>query len=456
MSIGTQNGDLQRWMLLPARSYDAINEAASGPLIQRQAWRWRAWWIAFLAAGVLTVMMIAGIVWPFFRGVGVWGNNTTVVWGFPLANYEWWIGIGNAGLLISAILVLTRQPAAAAIQRIAESMALLSACVAGLFPILHLGRPQYAYWLIPYPNTMMVWPQWRSALIWDFWSILSFILFTAIYFYVGLIPDLATLRDRASNIVARLFYGVLAMGWRGSARHWRIHSAYRMTMAGLAVPLVVVAHSVVGLDFAASLMPGWQETIFPTYYVIGALVLGSATLLIVMAVARWGLRLSDLITPDHFNLVAKFLLAASIGMGLCYCTEYFAAWYHGERAERWLVAYEFTGAYAPMYWTMLLLIVVLPQALWFEPLRRNIAAVLAIAVLADIGMWIERIIIIWLTLSHGYIVSMWRLFIPTAWDWALLIGSFGFFLLMFLLLARVLPLLAMDSLKRLLTDEAPR
>ena len=455
MSAQANSADLARWLAPTARTFDAINAAGAGPLLQRRLWRWRAWWIAFLVASALTVMMAVAIVWPFYRGVGVWGNNTTVVWGFPLANYEWWIGIGNAGLLISGLLLITRRQAGAAIARLAEWMALTASCVAGLFPILHLGRPQYAYWLIPYPNTMMVWPQWRSALVWDFWSILSFILFTAIYLYVGLIPDLATLRDRAGGTFARLFYGALALGWRGSAHHWHLYENYRLAMAALAVVLVVVAHSVVGLDMAASLMPGWQETLFPAYFVIGALVCGLTTLLILMAALRWGFGLQDVITPAHFNLIAKLLLAASIGMGLCYATEWYGAWYHGARADRWLVAYEFTGAYAPLYWTLLLLIVVLPQALWFEGVRRSIPALVVIAVLADIGMWIERITVIWVTLSHGYSPSMWRIFVPTAWDWALLIGSLGFFLLLFLLVARIVPLLSMHSLRRMLAEETP-
>jgi len=330
---------------------------------------------------------------------------------------------------------------------------LFAAAIAGIFPILHLGRPGYFYWLLPYPNTMSAWPQWRSALIWDFWAILSYILFSIIFWYIGLVPDLAALRDRAKKRPARLIYGALALGWRGSARHWRLYEHYHMAMACLAVPLVVSLHSVVGLDFAASLMPGWQETIFPPYFVVGAMYSGFAMVVVLAALVRWGFRQQALITREHFDVMAKVMLAASIIMGLSYATEWFDAWYHGERAERWLVIFEFTGAYAPYYWAMLLFNVVVPQAFWFKRVRRRVMAVVAISVLINIGMWLERMGIVWNTLSHGFSPSMWRLFTPTIWDWMLLSGSLGLFAFLYLILVRLFPMISMHEVRRLLFEE---
>jgi molybdopterin-containing oxidoreductase family membrane subunit len=446
--------ELQRWTQARGRSYAAINEIVSAPLLAPGKLRWRAWWIAFAAASALTVVMAVSVGWLFTKGIGVFGYNDAVVWGFPLANYVWWIGIGNAGTLISSMLLLTRQRWRASVNRFAEAMTLFAAAIAGVFPILHLGRPQYFYWLLPYPNTMGVWPQWRSALIWDFWAILSYLLFSIIFWYVGMIPDLATLRDRASGRFARYFYGALALGWRGSVRQWRVYEHYQMTMACLAVPLVVSLHSVVGLDFAASLMPGWNETIFPPYFVVGAMYSGFAMVVLLTALLRWGFRLEALITRQHFDVMAKIMLAASLIMGLSYASEWFAAWYGAEQAERSLVSFQFTGTYAPIYWAMLLFNVVLPQLFWSPRIRRGIVVVVIISIFINVGMWFERILIVWNTLAHAYVPSLWRLFVPTFLDWALLAGSLGFFALLYLLLVRVFPMVSMHEVRRLIFEEA--
>jgi molybdopterin-containing oxidoreductase family membrane subunit len=394
-----------------------------------------------------TGIFLVSAGWLFATGVGIWGVNTTIVWGFAIANYVWWIGIGNAGTLISAMLLLMRQPWRAAINRFAEAMTIFSASIAGLFPIMHLGRPLYFYWLIPYPNTMTLWPQWRSALIWDFWAILSYLLFSIIFWYFGLIPDFATMRDRARSTVARRFYGALAFGWRGSARDWHVYHVYQLTMAALAVPLVVSLHSVVGLDFAASLMPGWAETIFPPYFVVGAMYSGFAMVATLTALVRWGFRLQAVITPEHFDAMAKILLAASIVMGLSYATEWFTGWYGGDRTDRNLVAYMFTGAYAPLFYAQLFCNVVAPQVFWFPAARRSVTLVFVIAIIINIGMWLERILIIWMTLSHDYLPSMWRLFLPTLWDWLTLFGSLGLFATMYLAFARLVPTVSMHEVK---------
>ncbi|HZT24887.1 MAG TPA: NrfD/PsrC family molybdoenzyme membrane anchor subunit [Pseudolabrys sp.] len=454
MSLQAEPPEIERWTEPPGRSYLAISELVAAPLLERRQWRWRAWWIAFGIASGLTLIMAICMSWLFATGVGIFGNNTTIVWGLPIADYVWWIGIGNAGTLISSMLLLMRQRWRASINRFAEAMTLFAATIAGLFPIMHLGRPEYFYWLLPYPNTMVVWPQWRSALIWDFWAISSYILFSILFWYVGLIPDLATLRDRAKTAFPRSFYGALALGWRGSARHWYFYEHYHLTMACLAVPLVVSLHSVVGMDFAASLMPGWQESIFPPYFVVGAMYSGFAMVVLLTALVRWGFNLQPLITAEHFNVMAKIMLAASIIMGLSYLTEWFAAWYHGERAERWLVGFEFTGGYAPVYWCMLLFNCIVPQLFWFVRIRCSIVAVVVIAILINVGMWLERIEIVWNTLSHDFLPSMWRIFIPTFWDWALLFSSLGFFGFLYLLLARIFPMVSMHETRRLIYEES--
>jgi molybdopterin-containing oxidoreductase family membrane subunit len=447
-ALELNRSEVARWTLPDGRSYEAVNRLVTAPLIERSTWSWRAWWIAFAVSLAWTVIFLVAVSWALATGIGIWGVNTTIVWGFPIANYVWWIGIGNAGTLISAMLLLMRQPWRASINRFAEAMTIFAATIAGLFPIMHLGRPLYFYWLIPYPNTMTVWPQWRSALIWDFWAILSYLLFSIVFWYVGLIPDFATVRDRAKSRFAQRFYGALALGWRGSVRHWHVYHTYQMTMAALAVPLVVSLHSVVGLDFAASLMPGWQETIFPPYFVVGAMYSGFAMVVTLAAPVRWGFRLQALITLEHFDAMAKILLAASIIMGLSYATEWFMAWYGGARVDRNLVSYMFTGAYAPLYYAQLFCNVLAPQAFWFASVRRNALAVFVIAILINIGMWLERILIIWMTLSHDYLPSAWRLFQPTVWDWLTMFGSLGLFATMYLVFVRLVPTVSMHEVKR--------
>jgi molybdopterin-containing oxidoreductase family membrane subunit len=347
-----------------------------------------------------------------------------------------------------------RQHWRASINRFAEAMTLFAAAIAGIFPILHLGRPLYFYWLVPYPNTMSLWPQWRSALIWDFWAISSYLMFSLLFWYVGLIPDLAALRDRARSPWARTMFGIFALGWRGSARHWHTLHVYHTTMACLGVPLVISLHSVVGLDFAASLMPGWAETIFPPYFVVGAMYSGFTMVIVLAAGVRWGLRMQALITVEHFEVMAKMLLAASVIMTLSYAAEWFSAWYGGEHAERRLVAYAFDGDYRVLYWLMLFLNCAIAHAFWSATARRSVATVVVIALLINLGMWLERMLIVLNTLSHGYAIGMWRTFAPTLWDFLLLFGSLGFFALLYLVFCRVLPVVSMHETRRLLSAEA--
>jgi molybdopterin-containing oxidoreductase family membrane subunit len=445
----------ERWTLPQARSLDAVNSIVAAPLLERASWSWRAWWIGFGISLVLTIAFLIAIFAIFYWGIGIWGINSSVVWGLAIANYVWWIGIGNAGTLISSMLLLMRQKWRASTNRFAEAMTLFAATIAGIFPIIHLGRPIYFYWLTPYPNTMHVWPQWRSALIWDFWAILSYILFSILFWYVGLIPDFAAMRDRAQKRGTARFYGALALGWCGSSRQWQVYERLHLALACLGVPLVVSLHSVVGMDFAASLMPGWQETIFPPYFVVGAMYSGFAMVACLAALVRWGFRMEGLITTAHFDVMAKVMLAAAIIMGLSYATEWFNAWYGGEHTDRSLVAFEFAGSYAPMFWALLLCNVVIPQAFWWIAVRRSVIAVFVVSVIINIGMWLERILIIWNTLSHDYLPSAWRLFFPTVWDWMITFGSLGLFSLMFLVFVRIIPVVSMHEVRKLVAEEEP-
>ncbi|MGO9942053.1 MAG: NrfD/PsrC family molybdoenzyme membrane anchor subunit [Rhodoblastus sp.] len=438
--------------LLPLGATDRqITDAISAPLLGRKSWR--RWWIAVAFTLPFLALTLAGLLSLAVEGVGTWGINTTNVWGFAIANYVWWIGIGNAGTLISSLLLLTRQDWRASINRFAEAMTLFSVSIAGIFPIIHLGRPQYFYWLAPYPNTMTLWPQWRSALVWDFWAILSYLLFSILFWFVGLIPDAAAIRDQAGPGFKRRFFGILALGWRGSAHHWTIHKTLQTTLAALAVPLVCSVHSIVGLDFAASLMPGWQETIFPPYFVVGAMYSGFAMVVILAALIRWGLDLQDYVTMRHFEAMALIMLMASLVMGASYATEWFTAWYGGEQAERSLVAFEFTGYYRWLFWLLLLFNVALPQILWSPRARRSLGLIALVAIGVNIGMWFERILILWNTLGHGFLPSMRHVFIPTLTDWSLLIGPLGAFAFLFLLFARTFPVVSIYEVRELALEQ---
>lgn len=440
-----------RWLGPGAQSTEQITALVSAPILERLSWR--NWWIAFLAASALTIIMWISAIYLLAEGIGVWGVNSVIVWGFAIANYVWWIGIGNAGTLISALLLLTHQHWRSSLNRFAETMTLFAASIAGLFPIFHLGRPYVLYWIIPYPNRMGLWPQWRSALVWDFWAVSVYILFSFLFWYAGLIPDLAVLRDRARNPTTRRIYGAFALGWRGSARHWDIQQRMYRAMAAIAVPMVCLVHSIVALDFAASLMPGWQETIFPPYFVVGALYSGFGMVVILAASLRWGFGFESLITRNHFEVMARVLLAAATVMGISYAVEWFTGWYGNDTADVNQVIYQFTGIYWPMYAAQLLFNCVVPQIFWWPSARRSITTVVVVSVILNVGMWFERILIIWNTLGHGHMPSAWRIFLPTIWDWTLLFGSLGFFAFLFLIFSRVLPVISIHEVNLLWHEE---
>ncbi|MGG5823585.1 NrfD/PsrC family molybdoenzyme membrane anchor subunit [Falsiroseomonas sp. HW251] len=437
---------------LPSQaSYGELVGVVADPLLERRPGR--GWWIALGIGTALTLVLLGAMAWLFIQGIGIWGVDTTVVWGFAIANFVWWLGIGHAGTLISSLLLLTRQRWRASVNRFAEAMTLFAASIAGLFPILHLGRPYRFYWLVPYPNSMQVWPQWRSALVWDFAAISTYLIFSLLFWYWGLIPDLATLRDRARNLAWKRVYGVLSLGWRGSARHWQLHGALYGAMAAIGLPLVVSVHSIVGMDFAASLMPGWQETIFPPYFVVGALFSGFAMAVTIAVILRAALGLQEVIRAKHFDAMSKILLAGSIAMGFSYATEWFNTWYGGGRAETEHLRFLFAGEYAPFYILMLCCNVVAPQILWWPRARVSMPILLVLTLVINLGMWLERVLIVITTLSHAHLPSMRAIFVPTIWDWLTLAGSIGFFVLLFVAFVRLFPVVAMHDLGKRLRQE---
>jgi molybdopterin-containing oxidoreductase family membrane subunit len=436
-------------ILSPQENYASIGRQIGGIVLRATT---PAWWLVF-GLSVLGVLLFMGATaYLFVAGVGIWGINTQVVWGFAIVNYVWWIGIGNAGTLISAMLYLTRQPWRTSINRFAEAMTLFAASIAGLFPILHLGRPYLFYWLAPYPNVMAVWPQFRSPLVWDMFAILTYILVSFLFWYTGLIPDFATLRDRAKSRGAQVAYGILALGWRGSAKHWQRYETAYAILAALAVPLVVSVHSVVGYDFSTAVMPGWRSTIFAPYFVVGAMFSGFAMVILITVILRSVFRLHAFVTLRHFDAMAKILLAASLIMGYSYGMDIFMAWYGGNPDDWRDIVAMLTGSYAPAYWGMIFGNVIAPQVCWSRRARHRIPALVAVAIAISVGMWLERYVIVEHVLSQGFIPAQYRLYFPTRWDWATLIGSMGLFLCLFLLFARFVPMVPMHEVRKLVHD----
>jgi molybdopterin-containing oxidoreductase family membrane subunit len=398
-------------------------------------------------------LLFVAVAHLLMNGIGIWGVNVPVAWGFAIINFVWWIGIGHAGTLISAILLLLRQRWRTSINRFAEAMTLFAVACAGLYPILHLGRPGFAYWLFPYPNTMGVWPQFRSPLVWDVFAVSTYATVSLIFWYIGLIPDLATLRDRARHRFARIAYGMLAMGWRGSAVHWHRYETAYLLLAGLATPLVVSVHSIVSLDFAVSVLPGWHSTIFPPYFVAGAIYAGFAMVLTLAIPLRAAYRLEDLITMHHLDNMAKVMLTTGLFVFYGYIMEAFFAWYSANPNEAYLMTNRATGPYAPMYWLLLICNGLVPQLLWSPRLRASVPLLFVISLVVSLGMWLERYIIVVTSLHRDFLPSSWGMYSGTIWDWATFIGTLGLFLSLLFLFIRVLPMISIFEMRELVHEE---
>lgn len=426
----------------PGRADDQISA-----IVLERPLEWR-WLVGFGAAFTLLMLLNLSIGWLFLKGLGIWGINVPVAWGFAIVNFVWWIGIGHAGTFISAILLLLHQQWRNSINRFAEAMTLFAVACAGMFPLLHLGRPQVFYWLLPYPDTMGLWPQWRSPLVWDVFAVSTYLTVSLLFWYVGLIPDLATLRDRAKRLWIRRAYGLLALGWRNSVKHWaRYESAY-VLLAGLATPLVLSVHSVVSFDFAVGLVPGWHSTIFPPYFVAGAIFSGFAMVLSLIIPLRRFYHLENLITSGHLENCAKVMLVTGLLVAFGYASEFFTTWYSDDPFETSGLLNRMFGLYGPVWWLMMACNVGVPQLLWSARVRTSASALFLISLLINLGMWSERFVIVIASLHRDFLPSAWGIYVPTFWDWSTLLGSIGLFLTLLFLFIRVLPVISIAEVRR--------
>jgi len=438
-------------ILGPGHDFASVTDKISAIVLTKRTPLW--WIVGFLITFALTSMLMVAVTVVLVYGVGVWGITIPIGWGFAIVNFVWWIGIGHAGTLISAILLLLRQQWRTSINRFAEAMTIFAVVCAGLFPLLHMGRPWLGYWLFPYPDTMKLWPNFRSPLVWDAFAVSTYATVSLLFWFIGLIPDFATLRDRAKNRPAKIIYGLLSMGWRGSAVHWERHETASLLLAGLATPLVLSVHTIVSFDFAFGIVPGWHATIFPPYFVAGAIYAGFAMVLSLAIPIRRLFHLEDFITMRHLDNMGKVLLATGLIVGYGYMMEAFMAYYSGNVYERFMILNRMTGTYSPIYWTLIACNIVTPQFLWFRKVRAKIGALFAIAMVVNLGMWLERFVIVITSLHRDFLPSSWGTYIPTRWDFATFFGTVGLFLFLFFLFIRYLPLISIFEMRTLVASE---
>jgi molybdopterin-containing oxidoreductase family membrane subunit len=434
-------------VVAPGHDFASVTATISDVVLERAVTH--GWLACMLVAALLVTVLTAAVTYLFLRGVGIWGIDIPVAWGFAIANFVWWIGIGHAGTFISAILYLLRQEWRTSINRFAEAMTLFAVACAGMFPLLHLGRPWFFYWLFPYPNTMELWPQWLSPLVWDVFAVGTYATVSLLFWYLGMVPDLATLRDRASHRVAQVIYGILALGWRGAARHWERYQMAYLLLAGLATPLVISVHSVVGMDFAYAQLPGWHSTIFPPYFVAGAIFSGFAMVLTLAIPMRKVFHLEDFITRRQLDNCAKLMLVTGLIVAYGYIMEAFMGWYGQEPIEAATMYDRSFGNYAIAYWVLIFCNVLTPQLLWIGKIRRNVPLLFVISIIVQVGMWMERFVIVIQSLSHAHTPSRFGMYFPTQWDWATLLGTIGFFCFCFFLFVRLLPVISISEMREL-------
>jgi Ni/Fe-hydrogenase subunit HybB-like protein len=434
----------------PGHTYATITDKISTIVLTGKTPR--GWFVGFGISFLLVLTLLYAVAVLLVRGVGVWGVNVPVGWGFDIVNFVWWIGIGHAGTLISAILLLLRQQWRTSINRFAEAMTLFAVACAGLYPLLHMGRPWFFYWLLPYPNTMAMWPQFRSPLVWDVFAVGTYATVSLLFWFIGLLPDLATLRDRTKRRFAQIVYGILAMGWRGSARHWHRYEMAYLLLAGLATPLVVSVHSVVSFDFAVGIIPGWHTTIFPPYFVAGAIFSGFAMVMTLAIPLRKFYGLEDFITMRHLDNMAKVMLATGLIVAYGYLMEIFLGWYGGNPYEQYMILNRKVGPYAPLYWALIACNVILPQMLWSKRIRTSVGWLFVLSIVVNIGMWLERFIIVVTSLHRDFLPSSWGMYYPTGYDWATFLGTIGLFLALLFLFIRFLPMIAIFEMRTLVTE----
>jgi Ni/Fe-hydrogenase subunit HybB-like protein len=452
-SVREPDPDVSLPVIGASQTFETVTEQISSVILSRKT-PW-PWWATFGFALFLVGGFTVAVTWVFAQGVGIWGIEVPVAWGFAITNFVWWIGIGHAGTLISAFLLLLNQSWRSSINRFAEAMTIFAVMCAGMFPLLHLGRPWVFYWLLPYPNTMTIQPQFRSPLVWDVFAVSTYFTVSLLFWYLGMIPDLGTLRDQAKNRFAYAFYGVLSWGWRGSHRHWHLHETASILLAGLATPLVLSVHTVVSFDFTIAILPGWHSTIFPPYFVAGAIFSGFAMVLALAIPIRAVYGLHNLLTERHNNNCAKLMLATGLIVAYTYVIEPFTAWYSGDQFEMYMVHNRAFGPYAWSFWSVIFCNVAVPQLLWFYKIRINPKALFGISIAILYGMWLERYMIIITALHRDFVPSAWSNFIATAWDNITLYGSIGVFILLFMLFIRFLPMISMYEVRSLLPFSRP-
>src|SRR6267154_1484226 len=437
-------------VIQPGHSYATVTDKISSIVLTRPV---SFGWLAGFSISFAIVMVLLGsIAWLIIKGVGIWGINIPIGWGFAIVNFVWWIGIGHAGTLISAILFLLNQQWRTSINRFAEAMTLFAVACAGIFPLIHTGRPWMAYYMFPYPSTMGIWPQFRSPLIWDVFAVSTYGTVSLLFWFVGLLPDLATLRDRATNKPAQMIYGMLAMGWRGSARHWHRYQSAYLLLAGLATPLVLSVHTVVSFDFAVGIVPGWHTTIFPPYFVAGAIYSGFAMVLTIAIPLRKAYGLQDFITMRHLENMAKVMLATGLIVAYGYFMEFFLALYSGNKFDVFLVQQRLHGPYSHYYYALILCNILTPQLLWIQKLRTNVAALFVMSLVINVGMWLDRFVIVVISLTRDFMPSAWGRYQPTFWDWSTFIGTLGLFVSLLFLFVRGLPAISIAEMRELVAD----
>jgi Ni/Fe-hydrogenase subunit HybB-like protein len=406
-------------------------------------------WFIVVSIGFMIMGMLGmAVTWLLIKGTGIWGVNIPIGWGFAIINFVWWIGIGHAGTLISAILLLLKQGWRTSINRFAEGMTIFAVMCAGLFPLIHTGRPWLAaYWLFPYPNSMSIWPQFRSPLIWDVFAVSTYFTVSLLFWYVGLIPDLATLRDKAKSMPVKMAYGALSLGWRGSARHWQRYEHVYLLLAGLSTPLVLSVHTVVSFDFAIGIIPGWHATIFPPYFVAGAIYAGFAMVLTLAIPIRKMYGLEDFITMRHLENMGKVTLVTGMIVGYGYISEAFFGFYSANKYEGFMILNRMFGPYAAIYWALVMCNIVTPQLLWFRRVRTSPLGLFGVAMVVNVGMWLERFVIVVTSLHRDFLPSSWGMYYPTIWDWMTFIGTIGMFVTLFFLFIRFLPMISIFEMR---------
>ncbi len=434
------------------RSIGWISDTIAG-IIEGKTPMW--WWCAFIPSLGLLLLCVSMITYLISVGIGVWGLNHPIMWGWAIVNFVWWIGIGHAGTLISAILFLLRQKWRTSINRAAEAMTIFAVMCAGIYPLIHVGRVWYGWWLFPLPNSNTIWPQFRSPLMWDVFAVSTYFTVSLLFWFMGLIPDLAVIRDRSKTKISKFVYGLFSLGWTGSNRHWRNYEKAYLILAGLSTPLVLSVHSIVSLDFSVSQLPGWHTTIFPPYFVAGAVFSGFGMVLTLLVPLRKMLKLEDIITPRHVDLMCKVTLATGSIVGYAYIMEFFIAWYSGNPYERFTFLNRAFGPYWWAYWTMFSCNVFIPQLFWMKFFRSNMVAVFILSIFVNIGMWFERFVIVVTSLHREFIPSNWGYYSPTKIDVLTYVGTFGLFFTMFLLFIRFVPLIAISEVKAVTPQADP-